>query len=95
MRLKEGQRKGGNFYLYDTRGVLSFGKTDQEYRRKLGCTATFDPDRSILRWLFGGFRSQSTSIGVYRAGETIRRTDKNGNTYEYGFSVNKMGISWN
>lgn len=59
------------------------------------CTATFDPDRSILRWLFGGFRSQSTSIGVYRAGETIRRTDKNGSTYEYGFSVNKMGISWN
>ena len=85
----------GNFYLYDTRGVLSFGRPTKNVDGSWECTATFDPDRSILRWLFGGFRSQSTSIGVYRAGETIRRTDKNGSTYEYGFSVNKMGISWN
>lgn len=85
----------GNFYLYDTRGVLSYGRPTKNVDGSWECTATFDPDRSILRWLFGGFRSQSTSIGVYRAGETIRRTDKNGSTYEYGFSVNKMGISWN
>ena len=85
----------GNFYLYDTRGVLSYGRPTKTVDGSWECTATFDPDRSILRWLFGGFRSQSTSIGVYRAGETIRRTDKNGSTYEYGFSVNKMGISWN
>ena len=85
----------GNFYLYDTRGVLSFGRPTKNVDGSWECTATFDPDRSVLRWLFGGFRSQSTSIGVYRAGETIRRTDKNGSTYEYGFSVNKMGISWN
>lgn len=84
-----------NFYLYDTRGVLSYERPTKNPDGSWECTATFDPDRSILRWLFGGLRSQSTSIGVYRAGETIRRTDKNGSTYEYGFSVNKMGISWN
>lgn len=83
------------FYLYDTRGVMTYSNLQKDYLTgEWTCDVQLTVDWNLVKWMFQSFRDQSTSICVYEAGTTFPKTHSDGNTFEYGFTVYKMKISW-
>lgn len=89
------------FYIYDSREVLYYYHFNPEAEGdKLGKLESgawqelveFHPEFSIWDRLFLNPESKYTCIGIYKAGELNKKTDKAGESCYFGFSVIKVGL---
>lgn len=89
------------FYIYDSREVLYYYHFNSEHVDvKLGKLETgvwqegveFHPEFKIWDRLFLNPESKYTCIGIYKAGELNKKTDKAGESCYFGFSVIKVGL---
>ncbi|MGN0290567.1 MAG: hypothetical protein ACI4C5_01440, partial [Lachnospiraceae bacterium] len=89
------------FYIYDSREVLYYYHFNPEVEGdKLGKLESgawqelleFHPEFSIWDRLFLNPESKYTCIGIYKAGELNKKTDKAGESCYFGFSVIKVGL---
>lgn len=84
------------FYLYDTRNILKFTNVRKYYDGTWECDVSFVADSNFWEWFWNPVfkNARSTSIGVYQGGKTHPKTDSNGNKFDYGFTIYKMGIDY-
>lgn len=91
-------KKGSSnkFYIYDTRDVLTFKNLTKAYSGAWECDVLFEENLNFWDWFWNPLfqNSHSTSIGIYQGGTTFPKTDSNGNRFDYGFSIYKMGITY-
>lgn len=94
--------KNTRFYIYDSREVLYFSWIvnyvetieDGLYKSTSSwdCNVFFYPEFSVWDRLFPSDESRYTGIGIYKAGELEKKTDKAGESCYFGVSILKVKL---
>lgn len=95
-------KKNAKFYLYDSRELLYFSYLVNNvetidnglYKNTSSwdCNVFFFPEFSVWDRLFPSDESRYTGIGIYKAGELEKKTDKAGESCYFGVSVLKVKL---